>query len=730
MEGLMFNSVLRAVGPNLSGFYRVIAVPPRSLNVWLAYIGPCNSSVGVPSDNSPSAPKIGAVLPVSHSMLDDMSAASEVTIVELMGRRRLQADPVDLTRHELPRLARRREQMEPFFDHNRLCDALERTGGVGPIVREALKMGDGSRAQIYRHLQLLFLYGFEASSLIPSFDRCGAPGVPRPMTAHRRKAGAKTLKQRAGIPEAHPQTGVTEADRVKILAHYRLLAKPGVPFKRLYAQLVQRLYVTRYTDTDAGRMPILPPQGSFPNARQVRHIIESGTKRLERIERQTTRGHYERSKRSLRGRSYDHSPGPGHLYAIDATVGDVHLRSGINRAWLSGRAIVYLVVDVWSTAIVGFYATLSAPSWSNAKLALFSTLCDPQRLADLWGFAPTDALIPPPAAPATLLSDRGEYVSAGARDTCERLGIHFAINPAYRPDLKGMVEVLHRIAKEDQFAFVPGAIDARRRELELKPSARESALTLREYVQYLHAMIAHYNLHADRSKRMTAEMIAAGADPSPAGLWRFGHETGFGYRKAIQSDRLTVELLHRGQAISRRDGMFFESLQYEADIARIEDWSGIARNVGTFERTVFHFPGSTSCFWWAAPDGELHLFRLRANARATPDISLDEWRDALMYERMKRDDRQHRRLEATIKNMHTQQKGFDRAIALTAEAEASYSGPKPTVREVRFLEQSAKASAIKPVDAPTKVQLTADYGTYQELMDEIFAEINKEAGPC
>ncbi|WP_081630057.1 DDE-type integrase/transposase/recombinase [Thiomonas sp. FB-6] len=731
MEGLMFNAVLRAVDPQLSGLYRVVAVPPDGLNVWLAFIGPCDDVSDEATTGEAEVPPLGALLPVARSMLADLDAAGKLFVVEVRSSARLRIDPEDLRPRELALLQRRQALLAVFLDHARLCDSLERTGGIGVLVREAMKTGEGSRALVYRLLQLLFLHGFEVSSLVPRFDRCGAPGVLRPVTERRKKAGAKNAMQRIGEPDPTPQGGVTDADRIKILAHYRSLARPGKSFRHLYAQLVLRLYVTRYEDSGAGRVPIMPPEGTFPNMRQVRHIIDSGTRRLERARRRTTQGYFERSKRALRGRSYDHSPGPGHLYAIDATVGDIHLRSALKPAWPIGRPVVYLVVDVWSTAIVGFYAALSAPSWANARLALFSTLCAPELLAELWGLNPADALIPAPAVPAEVLTDRGEYVSAAARETCGRLGINLAVNPAYRPELKGMVEVLHRITKDDQFGFVPGAINARRRELELKPSAKESALTLREYVQYLYLMIAHYNLHADRSKRMTAEMIAAGVDASPSGLWQFGHEAGFGYRKALPADRLIADLLSRSTAVVRRDGVFFESLQYDGDIASSEEWTGQARNFGAFERTVYHFPGSTSRFWCPGDDGGLHPFHLRPNARVPSEFCLDEWRDLLMYEHMKKGTRQFRRVKALMQRIHQQQEIFKRAEERRTEAEAAESGPQPTVREVRLLEQSAKTLPTDPPEpSSNEAPQPPDYDAYEELMDGIFRDLNRGGESC
>ena len=525
MVALIFNEVLRADGAGLHGFYRVVAAPVQQPSLWLAYISPLPTT----SDGEkPTARVVGSLHHVARSDLDAMVECGSLASVDLQPLGKLLAPSELLKDREKVLWQSRLRLMAPFFDHEQLAQTLRKTKRIGRLVRVALESGEGNRATVYRLWRLLCQHGFDASSLNPRFDRCGAPGVLRPHREGMKKSGRKTMRQRLSEPDLFPQRSTTSQDRIKVLHHARLLSKAGLPFRALYDQLIQRIYVTKYEQTADGLRGILPAQGSFPNRRQVRHIIDSGVDRLERKLRQTTQGHFDRNHRGLRGKAYDGVPGPGHAYAIDATIGDIHLRSGVNRAWPIGRPIVYVVVDVWSTAIVGFYVSLSGPSWRSAKQALFSTFCDQQLLADLWGLEMIEVLNPAPTVPFHFWADRGEYVSAGARETCLELGINLAITPAYRPDLKGLVEVLHRIAKDEQFPFLPGAINARRKELDLRTDARESALTLREYVQYLHRIFAHYNLFANRDDRMTVEMIGAGVQPSPAGLWRFGHEVGVG----------------------------------------------------------------------------------------------------------------------------------------------------------------------------------------------------------
>lgn len=729
MAQLIFNEVLRLATDSLEGFYRVVAQSEDGRSIWLAYAGgmslqkPDADGKAVAASNSPA---LGSLHPVAVQTLRNWEQRNQMSAVDIaLPARQLRA-PEELTTSEREQWEWRVRTAQPMLDPLRVQALVGPSGRLGALVREVCKQGPCSRPLGYQLWAVLVQFGFTQAALIPRYAACGAPGVRRPVSDARRKSGRPTLKQVLGAPDPQPQRGLEEADHPKILHHYRRLMRPGLSLGTLYRQIVEAAYVTQYQQEGDIRVPILPPAGSFPNQRQVRYVIESSVKDLERVLRNTTQGHFNRNLRGIRGRAYDGVPGPGHTYAIDSTIGDIHLRSRICPAWIVGRPIVYVVVDVWSTAVVGFYACLEGPAWRDAKLALFSTLCDPALLGDLWGYEPIQTLWPRPQQPYRLRCDRGEYLSAAAKETGLALRLNLEFAPPRRPDWKGTVEVLHRIMKDEQYRFLPGAIDARRKELELRRDAKESALNLREYVQYLHGLFAHYNLYADRSHRMTAEMIAVGVDPTPAGLWRFGHDAGLAFGQAVSPQLLFTSLLAQGQAVVRRDGIFWESSEYEAEVALRQQWTAQARNFGAREQGVHFFPGSTSRFWWANPDGGLEEFRLKSNARAIPEASLYDWRDALMVERMKQDDRAYRKLQAATRLAAQQEHLRKQALERTREAhEAIPPNAIPQVRDARLLERMTGANAL-PAPAQQEVE-TEDQASegYTALMDAVFAEMNR-----
>lgn len=727
---LMLNAALRIHGHGLDGFYRVVAIPPGVEHVWLGFIGPCKDAESDEPTSTREWPAPGSVVRVEKSLLQDLEVTGSATQIDIRAMsHRLSHELLDDKARRI--WERRCALAKPFLNHETLCNALEDKGGLGPVVRLAMQTGAGSRPGVYRAWILLCVHGFDTTSLVPDFPLCGAPGVRRPIAEGMRKAGAKTFREQMGEIELHPQRGVTAEDRIKMTLHYKALVKPGMAFRKIFTQIIQRVYVVAYRQTPKGREPILPEQGTYPNLRQARYIIKTQLNALDRCRLRTTEGHFNRNQRGLVGRMYDNVYGPGHAYAIDSTIGDVFLRSSINRAWFVGRPIIYFVVDVWSTAIVGFYICLTGPSWEMAKLALFSVAGDPHLLAELWGWEYVPILTPHPTLPRALWCDRGEYLSLGARDTASLLLFDPSFNAAYRPDYKGMVEVVHRIGKDEQYCVIPGAFDARRKELELKAQYRDAGLTIREYARYLQCCVNHYNSTADRRHRLTAEMIAAGAHPSPAGLWRFGHEVGTGYLKHTPRELFMRALLARKPAVSRRDGVFMESLQYESDTARTEEWSATARNFGSRMLETFHFPGSTSRIWLPDASNYLQEFCLRANARASDDLTLDDWRDGLAASKLQHapSDLERQRLESALAFRSQTDDMVRAAQAKNRAAGERIQDDAPSMREARrmeMLEPTAKPAKSQVVMSSAHVAIE-QLQDHHKMLDEFFAELNRKA---
>jgi hypothetical protein len=293
--------------------------------------------------------------------------------------------------------------------------------------------------------------------------------------------------------------------------------------------------------------------------------------------------------------------------------------------------------------------------------------------------------------------------------------------PPYRPDLKGIVEVLHRITKDKQHLWIPGAIDARRKEYELRRfDPRTAAFTVSEYVELLHILFAEYNLVADRSHRVDAHMKGAGVYPSPGGLWHWGHQVGIGVRRHVDPTALICDLLPSHDATVHRSGVRFAGLDYGADAVNSEQWTAHARNFGSWKIDAYHFPGSVSRIWTPHETGSgLLSLHLSEQSGASPELTFDEVLDAFMYENTKRADMQHTRVLQALQACQRVAKLRQQAQTLTGEALERYRGPLPTVREARVIEAFTNSASSQETSDPEGVT-SEEETAYRDMMAKVF----------
>jgi hypothetical protein len=300
--------------------------------------------------------------------------------------------------------------------------------------------------------------------------------------------------------------------------------------------------------------------------------------------------------------------------------------------------------------------------------------------------------------------------------------------PPYRGDLKGIVEVLHRIEKDSQFLFIPGAMDYRREELELRRiDPNECVMTLPEYVAFLHELFAEYNLTADRRHRVDAHMEAAGVFPSPAGLWAWGHAMGIGVRRHVDETDLITTLLPRSTARVRRDAIRFAKCDYMSEQIRAAQWTAIARNFGGWDIPVYHYPGSMSTIW-TPNQGGVGMLRLTLSpqSKVGRDVSLEEYLDSCGVATMRQATVDH------IKKMHSvdfdakRRALIERAEQLTVEALGKASGKAPTMKEARQMEPTACGSVASSEATHAQPSSLETLDAHQKLMDAILGKLNAQ----
>lgn len=668
-------------------------------------------------------PMLGTILWMDRNELHSLKEGEEITAIEI------ERENYVLSKADKDLYDYRKEKMDSFlkFDHFREMVLIHE--GFGGLVNEIVATGC-SDSFVRNNVSLLCRYGFDETNLRPMRSgKCGAPGEARPCDpGGRKKPGRKTNKQR--IAKAHgvvlqpEQPGMSSIWRSAIIAADKRIPSPKPDMPERVEQIVDSAFVRRYRQEDGKLVPIDPKLGEYPNGRQIRRVLEKSIPKLQRLLERTTKGHFKRSLRGLVARSWKGVVGPGHTWAIDSSIADVYLRSSVNRAWIIGRPIVYIIVDVWSTAVVGFYVCLDGPSWAMAKVALFSAVANPQLLGSLWGYEVTPSLSPAPSMCAVLLCDRGEYLSQAAKVTGAKLITDLSYTPPYRPDLKGLVEVLHRIEKDRQYYFIPGAIDQRREEYELRRfDPNEAVMTVPEYVAFLHEVFTTYNLTAPRENRLDVFMRAAGVFPSPAGLWRYGHEVGVGVRRHLSETTLITELLPSEQASVTRQGVKFLGMEYSSPEIEEQEWTARARNFGAWNIQAHYFPGSVSRLWTPNPAaaGLLEL-QLSDYSIASPELTVQEFLDAFMVGTINNQENAHVKLMMALESRRKVEAMIKRAQELTAEALVKCSGKAPSMSEARAFEGASFATTNATSESPDASEDPIQ-AAYQEMMGSVFGAL-------
>lgn len=632
----------------------------------------------------------------------------------------------------------RLQAMSEFLRLPRLQESILIHQGLGGLVKEAMERTGCTRAFVYRQWSNLCRWGITERSLRPQRHRCGAPGIPKTCDPlpdgrmSRRKAGRKTTEELRDIligrPAPPKQPGMSSLWASRIRAADAQIPSPKPDWPQRRNLILSSHFCTRAKEVDGRIQLVLPEQGSYPNSRQMRRVVFQLKSQLERILERTTKRYFNSARRGLVARNWQGVSGPGHTWAIDSTIGDIYLRSSVNRSWIVGRPVVYVIVDVWSTAVVGFYVCLTGPSWSTAKISLFNAAADPTLIGEMWDYQPMLTLDPAPTLCAWLLTDRGEYMSAGHRITALQIMLSTSYTPPYRGDLKGIVEVLHRIAKDQIYGFCPGAMDFRREEMELrKVDPAEAVLSVKDFTQVLYEVFSEYNLSADRSKRVDVHMSAAGVFPSPAGLWRYGHLMGIGYRHAVHFDDLASALLPSEPAWVARDGVHFLGNDYLADEVVAQQWTTLARNFGGRQIPANYYPGALGRIWVPRePGGSLMRLDLVDESRARRDTTLEEWLDVQAHEAMRRPDVEHARTMRALQSLERRRDILARAVAMTNEAVARASGKAPSMSEARIMEVAA-GQRRDGSESKTRERLMDEFvEEHEEIMAALIARSNTE----
>lgn len=501
---------------------------------------------------------------------------------------------------------KRVETMKDFLNLVNLEESLRLTGKFSSLIRKTAKITGVAKKEIIKYLNQLILFGFVNEALIPEHYKKGNLGESRTNLSNRKKPGRKTLVyisaliNNKSLPPEGPPMNKDFAE--KIHDHLVNLPVPHRFMRSIWLDILENNFLVTCRDESGKELASFVSEYEYPTWAQFHYYYITHYDDLGRQILRTTPANRRLNKRAILGNNRWGVWGPGHIYTIDSTIADIYLVHHHRRDLVIGRPIVYVVVDVWSGAVVGFYVCLTGPDWESAKIALFCSAFDPERMAKIRGLKYKPTFRHPPKLPKILYSDRGEALSLLARKTSFQIRMEQGIAAMRRGDWKANVEVKFRTVKDGMLNFIPGAFDARRQEMELNRSDPNAAvMSMREFTEYLYSFFHAFNNRPVAKDKIPDGMQMEDILPTRAAIWDWGHDTHQSTGIHRSDDQLIEELLPKYTATTHKNGIhvatkpvrYYGDIDNERDNRICED----ARAGISLELEAWIYPGCTDFIW-------------------------------------------------------------------------------------------------------------------------------------
>ena len=310
----------------------------------------------------------------------------------------------------------------------------------GLLIRECAARAGLSKAVIYKYLRRYWQAGRTPNALLPAFDKCGGRGKRRHPKSDMQEA-AKLGRPSARAVNSGRRLGVRITPEIErkfergVKQFYETRAERSL--RDAYQLTLEAFFHDGYTLIAGTPVPVLPIAEDLPSFGQFRYWYDK-RRDVQRADK-ARRGEraYNLTGRALLGDSTQMASGPGSLYQIDATIGDIYLVSSFDRTRIIGRPVIYVCIDVFSRLVTGIAVTLEGPSWLGAMLALDNVAENKVAFCAGYGIEITDEMWPCHHLPEALLADRSEFEGYDADNLVGSLGVSIHNTPPYRADWKG-----------------------------------------------------------------------------------------------------------------------------------------------------------------------------------------------------------------------------------------------------------------------------------------------------
>ncbi len=372
----------------------------------------------------------------------------------------------------------------------------------GKLILQGSKKFNLSERVIYKYLVRYWKGGMCKNALIPQFHNCGGRGKEK-----------KSNLNKMGRPVVYGEDiGINVDEDIKkifkiALQKYYYTNKSN-PITTTYELMKKEFFVEDFKIENGIKVPLIKESKYIPTLGQFRYWFNKERNIAKEISSRKSMKKYQLQNRQILGESTTEAYGPGSVFQIDATVGDVYLVSRYNREWIIGRPIIYAVIDVFSRMIVGIYVGLEGPSWVGAMMALANSAMNKVKFCKEYDIDISEDEWPVHYLPDSIVADRGEFEGKIAEGLINGLHVKVKNTPSFRADWKGIVEQHFRTINLKIKPFLPGFINEDFKERGGKDYRLDAKLDLKQFTKIMiKCVIFHNNNHFIKNYNMDEMMI-------------------------------------------------------------------------------------------------------------------------------------------------------------------------------------------------------------------------------
>ncbi|ALU43582.1 Mu transposase C-terminal domain-containing protein [Pseudoalteromonas rubra] len=417
----------------------------------------------------------------------------------------------------------------------------------GKVVHQVMVDTGKTKQTIYRFARRYWQRGQIPNALLPDYKNSGAKGKKRRATTTKLGRPRKYMKGTGALIDDFTE----KLFRIAIERH--VLTDKGKSFR--YAH-------NRLKDIYAQYFPALPEE-ELPTLRQMEHFYKREYRQVEKIEAQAGKIKLQKDIRPLTGTAVADVLGPGMRYEIDATIADIYLVSDSQRSNIVGRPVIYMVIDVFSRMVAGFYVGFENPSYAAAIQALHMAATDKTDYCREFGFDVSPEQWPCIGLPTALLADRGELMGHQIECLEKGFGVRLENTPPFRSEAKGIVERAFNTFQQAFKPFAPGVVTGTKTKKHGDRDYRlDAKLTIQEFTRIILASVLYHNqYHVIESYDKAADM-PTDLQNNPLAIWNWGLQHRTGRLRKPEAEHLRVALMPRARATISESGACIFGLYY------------------------------------------------------------------------------------------------------------------------------------------------------------------------